>query len=340
MPLSGVFDKNNYFYEKNIEVEIENYRTAFLNYLEENLKSKEPENLYGPISYIMALGGKRMRPILVLMACDLFGGKYKEAMEAALSVEMFHNFTLIHDDIMDSADLRRGHETVHKKWDLNTGILSGDALMIQSNQRLEHYDGEIFKRLVSIYNKTALEVCEGQQYDVDFETQALVPLSDYIKMISYKTAVLVGASLQMGAIIAGASEEDQQSIYDFGLNLGIAFQLQDDYLDTYGSRDFGKRIGGDIVESKKTFLYIKALELAGEPDEKRLMELYKIDIEDEKKIQNVKSIFSAYKVNELLKNEIENYTQKALEDIAALTIDESRKAVLQEFAVQLMTRKT
>ena len=334
------FHREYLFLRKFIELEIENYREAFLNYLKDNIKTKEPENLYGPINYIMALGGKRMRPVLVLMACDLFGEAYEKAMEAALSVEMFHNFTLIHDDIMDSADMRRGKETVHKKWDINTGILSGDALMIQSNQRLEVYDGDIFKRLIALYNKTALEVCEGQQHDVDFEAQTTVALSDYIKMISYKTAVLVGASLQMGAIIAGASDRDQQRIYDFGLNLGIAFQLQDDYLDTYGSSDFGKRIGGDIIEGKKTFLYIKALELSDETDKSRLLELYASEIDEDTKIEEVKGIFSSYEVNDLLQAEIERYTLAALKDIQALTIEDAKKGILKEFALQVMRRKT
>lgn len=334
------FHREYLFLRKFIELEIENYRAAFLSYLKDNIKTEEPKNLYGPISYIMALGGKRMRPVLVLMACDLFGETYEKAMEAALSVEMFHNFTLIHDDIMDSADLRRGKETVHKKWDINTGILSGDALMIQSNQRLEAYDGDIFKRLITLYNKTALEVCEGQQHDVDFETQTTVALSDYIKMISYKTAVLVGASLQMGAIIAGASNKDQERIYDFGLNLGIAFQLQDDYLDTYGSSDFGKRIGGDIIEGKKTFLYIKALELSNKIDKKRLLELYGGEFDEDKKIKEVKGIFSNYKVSDLLQTEIEKYTLTALDDIQALTIEDAKKGILKEFALQLMRRKT
>ena len=253
---------------------MEMYRKAFLAYLDKQKNKREPENLYVPIDYIMGLGGKRIRPVLVLMSCDLFDGDYMEAMEAALSVEMFHNFTLIHDDIMDRADLRRGHQTVHKKWDLNTGILSGDALMIMSNQRLEHYSGEKFKVLISLYNKTALEVCEGQQLDVDFEELLDVPLATYIKMISYKTAVLVGASLKMGAIIAEASFEDQKKLYDFGLNLGIAFQLQDDYLDTFGNDDFGKKIGGDILEGKKTFLYIKALELSNDEDRTKLLTLF------------------------------------------------------------------
>ena len=178
---------------------MEHYRQAFLKYLQDNKNNKEPRNLYDPIDYIMELGGKRIRPVLVMMSCDLFSGDFSRAMEAALSVEMFHNFTLIHDDIMDRADLRRGKQTVHKKWDLNTGILSGDALMIQSNQRLQYYEGMMFKTLITLYNKTALEVCEGQQLDIDFESKQFVDLPEYIQMISFKTAVLVAASLKMGA---------------------------------------------------------------------------------------------------------------------------------------------
>ena len=319
---------------------IDNYRADFLRFMSQNLGKREPENLYDPIDYIMSLGGKRMRPILVLIGCDLFDVDTSEAMEAALSVEMFHNFTLIHDDIMDKADLRRGKLTVHKKWDLNTGILSGDALMIQSNQRLEYYEGDTFKSLISLYNKTALEVCEGQQLDIDFESLLEVPLTDYIKMISYKTAVLVGASLKMGAIVAGASIEDQNILYDFGLNLGVAFQLQDDYLDTYGSDDFGKRIGGDIVESKKTFLYIMALELGDSNDKLALLDLYANEKDEEKKIKQVKAIFSRSGAVGLLQKEIEKYTMKALQDINSLSLDDSRKIVLHDFAVNLMTRKT
>lgn len=321
-------------------VEIEKYREDFLNFLKKTSFEKEPRNLYDPIAYIMSLGGKRMRPILTLMGCDLFGGEVEQAMQAALSIEAFHNFTLIHDDIMDQADLRRGQVTVHKKWDLNTGILSGDALMILSNQCLEYYDGTIFKKLISLYNKTALEVCEGQQLDMDFETQTEVALKTYVKMISFKTAVLVGASLKMGAIIGGADERDQDRIYDFGLNLGIAFQLQDDYLDTFGTEDFGKKIGGDIIESKKTFLYIKALELSNRDDRERLLTLYKNEANEEVKIQEVRTIFQKYGVEILLLNEIERFTALAMADIDALELAESKKNVMKEFAKSLMIRKT
>ncbi len=319
---------------------MEIYRKAFLKYLSEQKIEKEPANLYAPIDYIMGLGGKRIRPILVLMSCDLFGGDYNSAMEAALSVEMFHNFTLIHDDIMDKADLRRGNRTVHKKWDLNTAILSGDALMIMSNQRLEYYEGEKFKQLISLYNKTALEVCEGQQLDIDFEGLLKVALTTYIKMISFKTGVLVGASLKMGAIIGEAPVLDQKRIYDFGLNLGIAFQLQDDYLDTFGSKDFGKKIGGDILEGKKTFLYIKALQLADKSDKSELLDLYSNQMNQDEKITRVKEIFLKYGLGDLLLVEIETYTLKAIRDVESLSIKDSKKQVFKEFGMGLMKRKT
>ncbi|WKK65788.1 polyprenyl synthetase family protein [Lutimonas zeaxanthinifaciens] len=321
-------------------MKIEEYRTAFLTYLKRDISAKEPRNLYNPINYIMTLGGKRMRPVLVLIGCHLFSDEFEKAMEAAMSVEMFHNFTLIHDDIMDSAGLRRGKETVHKKWNLNTGILSGDALMIMSNQRLEAYEGPIFKSLITLYNKTALEVCEGQQLDIDFEGKTDVKLEEYIKMISFKTAVLVGAALKMGSIIGQADHKDQQRVYDFGLNLGIAFQLQDDFLDTYGGEDFGKRIGGDILEGKKTFLYIKALEASNEDDKNKLLSLYEPASDQRNKIKDVKSIFNKYNVDKMLLEKIEAYTKAALSDIDGLSIALEKKKLLKEFALNLMKRTT
>ncbi|MCL4144881.1 UNVERIFIED_CONTAM: hypothetical protein GTU68_063636, partial [Idotea baltica] len=202
-----------------------------------------------------------MRPILTLMASDIFSADYKKAMPAALAVEVFHNFTLIHDDIMDDAPLRRGKKTVHEKWDINTGILSGDAMLILAYQFFEDYEPATFQKLAKLFSKTALEVCDGQQLDVDFETRNDVTIPEYINMIRLKTSVLVAAALQMGAIVAETSEENERLIYNFGLNLGLAFQLQDDYLDTFGDPEtFGKLIGGDIIENKKTFLYLKCLE--------------------------------------------------------------------------------
>ena len=231
---------------------IEQYRNAFITYLESKTSTKEPKNLYAPITYILELGGKRLRPVLVLMATEVFGTDYKKAMDAALAIEVFHNFSLVHDDIMDDAPLRRGKATVHEKWDINTGILSGDAMLINAYQLFENYEGETFRDLAKLFSKTALEVCEGQQYDVDFETRDDVSEAEYLKMIEYKTAVLVAAALKMGGIVANAAIDDQNSIYEFGRNLGIAFQLQDDYLDAFGDPEtFGKQVGGDIREHKK-----------------------------------------------------------------------------------------
>ncbi|MGB0788552.1 MAG: polyprenyl synthetase family protein, partial [Marinirhabdus sp.] len=236
------------------------YRNALTDYLEHAVARKHPEQLYAPIRYILSLGGKRLRPVLTLMTADFFSGSYQKAMHAALAIELFHNFSLMHDDIMDNASLRRGKKTVHKKWGLNTGILSGDAMLILAYQLFENYDAEMFRQLAGLFSKTALKVCEGQQCDVDFETRTDVTLADYIKMIDHKTAVLIGSAIQMGAMIAGAAKPCWENSYEFGRNLGIAFQLQDDYLDVFGNPEtFGKQTGGDIISNKKTFLYLTAV---------------------------------------------------------------------------------
>lgn len=327
------------------------YTSLFNERLEEIIQSKEPANLYDPVNYIMTLGGKRIRPALTLMSCHLFGQEPSRALNAALTIEMFHNFTLIHDDIMDRADVRRGKMTVHKKWDLNTGILSGDVLMILSFEQLETYPPELYKELMHIFNKTAIEVCEGQQMDMDFELRTDVGADEYFKMIEYKTAVLLGCALQMGAKIAGASIADQMAIGDFGVNLGIAFQLQDDYLDSFGGADFGKRIGGDILEAKKTFLYIRTMEQADAKDREKLLSFFKepmqmsvaVDAEEERlaseRIKKVTSLFKKYSANELLKNEIRTFTDKALERLEGSSLDENGKAPFREFANFLMQRQ-
>lgn len=325
-------------------METQEYKAIFLDYLSEKTKGgnnfKDPKNLYNPIHYILQIGGKRIRPILTLMSCELFGGNYKKALPAALTIEMFHNFTLIHDDIMDKAYLRRGKETVHIKWNENIGILSGDALMILSYQMLESYSAKTFKKLNVLFNATALQICEGQQYDMDFETKNNVTLEQYIHMISFKTAVLLGCALQMGAIIAEAVEKECKEIYDFGLNLGIAFQLQDDYLDVFGTEEFGKKPGGDILENKKTFLYLKAIELASEEDKKRLLQWYATTENTEKKIQEVKALFVKYMIPELLLQEIKNYSLLAFQNIEQLSIPENRKIGFIKFGESLMYRKT
>lgn len=318
---------------------IETYKREFIFYLNEKIKVKEPVNLYEPIHYILQIGGKKLRPILTLLTCEIFGGKREAALDAALSIEVFHNFTLIHDDIMDAAPIRRGNETVHKKWNVNTGILSGDAMMIMAYQCLESYPPELFKNLMFTFNKAALEVCEGQQLDVDFETRNDVTIGEYIKMITFKTSVLVASAMKMGALIAGVSESELEKIYLFGLNLGIAFQLQDDYLDTFGnSADFGKAIGGDITENKKTFLYLKTLEIANDNDKENLVSLYNSNLNSNEKIAEVTSIFRKNNIAEITSQEIENYTKLSFEALDKLEITEDKKDLLRNFGLQLMRR--
>jgi len=319
---------------------IEMYQKQFLAYLENYKTIREPKNLYEPIQYILNLGGKRLRPVLTLMTADCFEGNVDNALDAALAVEVFHNFSLIHDDIMDAAPLRRGHQTVHEKWDLNTGILSGDAMLIMAYQLFENYPPDVFQKLAILFSKTALEVCEGQQYDIDFETRDTVSISEYLKMIEYKTAVLVGAAMKMGAIIANASVEDQDRSYEFGKNLGIAFQLQDDYLDAFGDPDtFGKQVGGDIIENKKTFLYLKALEFSSESDQQKLKHLFSTeDTVSKNKVEIVKQIFNASGSSEATKKAIIYYTKTAFEVLKTMNISEKKKQTLSNFGTQLMTR--
>ncbi|MFO7719934.1 MAG: polyprenyl synthetase family protein [Gillisia sp.] len=320
---------------------ITQYRDAFLDYLNKKITTKEPVNLYEPITYILNLGGKRLRPVLVLMSTEIFDTSYEKALDAALAIEVFHNFSLVHDDIMDDAPLRRGNATVHEKWDLNTGILSGDAMLINAYQLFENYDGPVFKELAQLFTKTAIQVCEGQQYDVDFENREDVEIKDYLKMIEYKTAVLVGASLQMGAIIGGASEESKKAFYEYGCLLGIAFQLQDDYLDAFGDPEtFGKQLGGDIIENKKTFLYLTALQKAKSSEARQLEHLYSINPMDARgKIEAVKSIFQESGASELATEEIRKYTQKAFEVLDTIEIPEDKKNLLRRFGSLLMERE-
>jgi geranylgeranyl diphosphate synthase type II len=321
--------------------DIEFYRGCFNSYLENKIRTKEPRNLYDPIVYIMDLGGKRLRPILTLLSTDVLGGNYEDALDAALAIEVFHNFSLVHDDIMDAAPLRRGEKTVHKKWDVNTGILSGDVMLINSYQYFESYPVDLFKSLIKVFSKTAIEVCEGQQYDMDYELSDDVTVSDYLKMITYKTAVLVAAAMKMGAIIAKSSEELQNAIYDYGINLGIAFQLQDDYLDAFGDpENFGKQVGGDIIENKKTFLYIRAMELASEEEKSELKNLFSIKPQNpNEKIETVKQIFVKSGAAEVTRKEIEKYTKLAFQILESLEAPESKKGVLQRFGNKLMNRE-
>lgn len=303
--------------------------------------NREPKNLYEPIAYILSLGGKRMRPVLTLMTTEIFNADYKKALAAATAVEVFHNFSLIHDDIMDDAPLRRGNETVHEKWDVNTGILSGDAMLILAYQYFEHYEPRIFQSLAKLFSKTALEVCEGQQWDVDFEQRDDVTIPEYLKMIEYKTAVLVGAAMKMGAIVAETSEDNANLIYDFGLNLGIAFQLQDDYLDAFGDPEtFGKQVGGDIIENKKTYLYLKAMEFAKTEEKDQLLHLFSIQPNDNSdKVASVKEIFNRTGASEATQEAIKSFTFKAFTMLEKMDIEAEKKAMLKAFGENLMMRK-
>ncbi|WGK65631.1 polyprenyl synthetase family protein [Croceiramulus getboli] len=320
--------------------DVATYSTLISDYMKDRFPPQEPVNLYEPIHYILHLGGKRLRPVLTLMACEIFGSPYQKALDAALAVEVFHNFSLIHDDIMDDAPLRRGSSTVHERWDINTGILSGDAMLIKAYQLFENYEGETFRQLAMLFSKTALEVCEGQQYDIDFETREDVTLPEYLKMIEFKTAVLVAAALQMGGIVAGASKRCCELIYEFGRNLGIAFQLQDDYLDAFGDPEtFGKQVGGDIIENKKTFLYLTALERADEEDAAALRHLFSINPADAtEKIATVKQQFESTGAAQATREEIERYTEKAFAVLNEINISQESKDQLRAFGEQLMQR--
>ena len=301
---------------------------------------KTPNELYDPIRYILSLGGKQLRPVLTLFSAEIFGTDYEKGLHAATAIELFHNFSLIHDDIMDDAPLRRGHKTVHEKWNVNTAILSGDAMLILAYQYFENYQPVIFKELAQLFSKTALEVCEGQQMDINFETRNDVTVSEYIKMIEYKTAVLVGAALKMGAIVAETSEDNKNAIYNFGLNLGIAFQLQDDYLDAFGdAATFGKQIGGDILENKKTYLYLLAQQNANTEDKEKLKNWFATtENNSQEKIDDVKRIFEKSEATKAIQKQIESYTNIALEILSNLNIEEKHKAELNSFALNLMNR--
>lgn len=327
--------------EFNFMHDISQYQDFFITYLKKQSIQKEPKNLYEPIEYILGLGGKRMRPVLTLMAAEVFDTSYEIALPAAMAVEVFHNFSLVHDDIMDDAPLRRGEVTVHEKWNINTGILSGDAMLILAYQYFEQYEPEVFRNLAKLFSKTALEVCEGQQWDVDFEEKNDVTILQYLKMIEYKTAVLVAAAMKMGAIVAKTSEKEGDLIYDFGLNLGLAFQLQDDYLDAFGDPEtFGKQVGGDIIENKKTYLYLKALEFSSPEKAAELQKLFSLQLDDNSaKIETAKTIFNESGASKATQEAIEMYTFKAFETLEKMDINFEKKDILRTFGENLMGRK-
>jgi geranylgeranyl diphosphate synthase type II len=297
------------------------------------------ESLYDPAQYILGIGGKRIRPVCVLLANELFDTIHPDAYHVATAIELFHNFSLIHDDIMDKAPVRRGVPTVHTKYGESTALLAGDVMLVKAYENLNKIQTGYLQKVLQLFNNTASQVCEGQQLDMDFEKRATVSFDEYVKMITLKTSVLVAASLQLGAIIGGSGEGNQKHLYEFGKNLGIAFQVQDDYLDAFGDPGkFGKQVGGDILANKKTFLLIQAMEIASTEDKKNLLQLMNDDSAG--KVEKVLAIFKKCKVDEWAKQLQQDYFQTAikhLEDTAVLTI---RKKPLRELAEYLMVRES
>ena len=303
--------------------------------------SKEPHGLYEPIAYVLGMGGKRIRPALTLMACNLFSDNVQQAVNSAIGLEIFHNFTLLHDDIMDRANVRRGQPTVHKKWDDNTAILSGDVMQIAAYQFIAKTPIENLKRSLDLFSQTAAEICEGQQYDVEYESHNKVEADEYLEMIRLKTAVLLGAALQIGAWIGGAENEDAQQLYDFGINIGLAFQLKDDLLDVYGDEAaFGKKIGGDILCNKKTYLLIHALEIAKGKDAEELQKW--IAVSDEKlsedKIKAVTLLFNKLGVKIICEDKMQFFYSKAVAKLEKVAILDYKKQELRKIAEKLMIR--
>lgn len=282
--------------------------------------SRKPNGLYEPIAYTMAAGGKRVRPQLAMIACELFGGNVEEVAPAAMALEVFHNFTLLHDDVMDHAEVRRGRPTVHVKWNANTAILSGDQMLIEAYKLLSNVPARVLPQVLQLFNKMATEICEGQQYDVDFEQQDQVEITDYLMMIRLKTAVLLATALQMGSMIAGAGIEHQHALYEFGIHIGLAFQIQDDILDVWGNpATFGKAIGGDISCNKKTFVQLTAMQMANQEQQKQLQDWYSQVLDDNaEKIAAVTAIYNEIGVRSACEKVVNEYTTRALEMLQAL----------------------
>lgn len=322
---------------------MENYSELFLNYIKSFRFKETPVGLYEPINYLLELGGKRVRPQLTLMATDIFGGNLKKSLPSALSVELFHNFTLIHDDIMDDAPLRRGQQTVHERWNINTGILAGDTMLVQAYQSLEAYPDELFGKLTRLLSQTAVQVCEGQQFDLDFETQSETTIEEYLEMIRLKTAVLVGCALKMGAYISVVDQSEAQKLYDFGVKLGMAFQIQDDFLDAFGdSETFGKQLGGDIIENKKTILYHKALSMASFKQKDQLREWFQANKKFNNQVDKVlivKKLFKETGAAEASQKLMQYYTKEAFNILDTLAINSEKKQLLIDFSNKLMQRK-
>ncbi len=301
---------------------------------------QEPDRLFDPMHYILAVGGKRIRPVLVLLAAEMYGGSIKEAMKPALGIELFHNFTLLHDDVMDRAELRRGQKTVHKKWDENVAILSGDAISIKAYQYIVSCEDGKVRDMLEIFNTTALEVCKGQQFDMEFESRQIVSYEEYLQMIEYKTAVLFGCSLKMGGILGEADSTQRELLYQIGINLGMAFQLQDDYLDVFGDTAvFGKKIGNDIIANKKTFLLVKSFELADEATKQELSSLLQdTNMENKQKIEAVTNIYQKLDIATITEQKIQAYVKMCKKNISLLQVAESKKDVLHQLVAKLEYR--
>ncbi|MFL2619080.1 MAG: polyprenyl synthetase family protein [Flavobacteriales bacterium] len=309
-------------------------------YIDKYLLSNYPSNLYDPVKYVLQNGGKRVRPLFTLFISDLFSEKINNALPAAASLEIFHNFTLVHDDIMDNALIRRGAKTINDKWNNNTAILSGDIMLILSYNLLSKYKDQTYIELSKELNNTAILVFEGQQYDIDFSTQNNVQIDDYFKMIELKTAELIACSFKFGGIVSEASENNIQTLYKIGKNLGIAFQLEDDYLDAFGqSKDFGKKIGGDILEKKKTLLYILSKEnLEGDEEELFLNTFNFSDIDGEEKIKKIKSFYISSGSKKALEDYIKKYYDISINLIDDLELEENKKNVFKEYCSSLINR--
>ena len=304
---------------------------------------REPQGLYQPIAYTLVAGGKRVRPQLAMIASKLFGGKDEEVLPAALALEVFHNFTLVHDDLMDRAKVRRARPTVHVQWNENTAILAGDQMMIEAYKLITEVPEDKLPKVLRLFNKMATQICEGQQYDVDFENKEDVSIEDYLKMIRLKTSVLLATALQIGAYIAGAEQQQQEALYQFGINVGLAFQIQDDILDVWGEPDtFGKAVGGDISCNKKTFVYLEAMRILGEnhEEEKRALQSWYSQVMDDntEKIAAVKALFEQFNVRSACETVVENYTQKALQILNGLPQNAAIEQ-LSQLANKLNTRK-
>ncbi|GMT46232.1 MAG: isoprenyl synthetase [bacterium] len=315
--------------------------TLFSKHLGKQSFSKNPKELYEPIVYSLSQCGKRLRPIFTLMACDLFEGNIQKALPQALAIELLHNFTLMHDDLMDQSPIRHGKETIFKKWNPNMAILAGDALYVLAYNYTLQADIEILPDILSTFNKTALKACEGQQLDLNFEKRKIVSLEDYIEMIRLKTALLFGASLKIGAIIARASTKDTQLIYEFGINIGLGFQLKDDLLDLYGNEKvFGKKTGQDILENKKTYLFTKATATA-DPKTKELLldHFHGKELPEKEKIRYFRKIFDALDIEKLTNDAIYNYLDKGLEKLDRIDCPEERKQSLKNLAHTMISRK-